>query len=191
MSISSRFPALGLGRRIIHTRPDGGVSITDLSERCYRAMCIGGGLRTSVARECEKAEQQGRDVDLARRWATALRDGGCSDGEAMDLFRRWCIPPDHGAVMLLSDEDLGEYIPPDRWFRDAWRRGHNGGPVWIDLSLARPIQRKRIQAGIDWENRRRAADLLPPVEIDLQAFRAATEAADSVERLRAIWPETT
>lgn len=167
------------------------MTITLPAPRAFRARTNGGGLMsfygTTIAREVEKAEQDGRDADLAREWATAGEYGGLTDAECWDLFRRWCLPAGALAVDLIDVADL----PGDRWFRNAWRRSPNGGPIWIDLERARPVQRWRIAGAVVEENARRTRSLTAPLAADFDALRQATETASSLEELRAIWPEMT
>lgn len=125
--------------------------------------------------------------DVAARYARAMMEGGCTTAEALELIRdRDCEPV--GTVMELWDV---EDIPADRWFRDAWRRSPNGGPITVNLKLAMPIQFGYARAAVECENKRREASFdnwRPPIEVDWHAMRRRILQVTSVEELRTIWP---
>ena len=78
------------------------------------------------------------------RFVMAMQFGGCTDAEAYELMRdRFCAH--HGSGIELWD--VGD-VPQDRWFRDAWVRSHNGGPIDVSLRKARSIQFRRINDAI-------------------------------------------
>jgi hypothetical protein len=80
-----------------------------------------------------------------------------------------------------------EDVPRDRWFRDAWYRSHNGGPISVSLKLAKPIQIRKISFAIKEENERRQAELLAPIEIDTDKLRHRVMSARDEQELRSIW----
>jgi hypothetical protein len=70
----------------------------------------------------------------AARFVRAMQFGGCSTPEAYGIMRdRFC-------AYLGSGHELWDAadVPQDRTYRDAWRRSHNGGPIYID-------ERKRVE----------------------------------------------
>ena len=86
--------------------------------------------------------------------------------------------------------DVGD-VPQDRWFRDAWARSHNGGPINVSLRKARGIQFRRIAEAIDQENARRRTDINlfdRPIQPDWSVIRVAIHGADDVGELRQVWP---
>lgn len=177
-----------LTKRLLYTRPDGGVGVVALTPWCHRALTCGGGwlshVGTTAAREAAKAEARGCDPGIEHRFATALESGGCSDAEAWGLIRDHDLPADAGAAELIEFSEL-----PDRWFRDAWGRSHNGGPVEIRLAPARTIQAARIHGALAEIQAARARRLLAPLDFDLTAIAARIAAAASWQQLREVWPE--
>lgn len=175
-------------RRILYTAPGAAVGVLAMTAWCHRALTCGGGwlshVGSSVAREVAKAEARGADPETERRFAFALEHGGCTDAEAWDLIRRRDLPADAAAAELVDLADL----PADRWFRDAWRRSPNGGPVWIDLERARDVQRAHVAGLLAQEAARRARALAVPPETDIAALRRAIEAAATLDELRAALP---
>jgi hypothetical protein len=124
----------------------------------------------------------------AHRSAIAMQFGGCTDAEACELMRdRLCAHLGSGIELW----DMAD-VPTDRWFRDAWVRSHNGGPIGISLERARPVQFRRIKAAAARENQRRAVDLAwfdRPLEIDLLGIAARIRKTDDEAELRRVWPE--
>lgn len=163
------------------------MTVTLPAARAFKARTQGGGLMTfygtTVAREVEKAEQDGRDCDLAREWAEAGEYGGLTNAECWDLFRRWCLPADALAVDLVDASDL-----PDRWFRNAWGRSHNGGPIVVRLDKARAIQRQKISDAVSAENARRQRLWLPALSLDYGEMALAIDRARDAAELRSVWP---
>lgn len=181
-----------MNKRIVYNRTcDGGVSICCPAVEAITWMGCGGFWnghpRGFMDAQIERQIARGILPDVARRYAHAMQFGGCTTAEALEIIRdRDCAP--RGSAIDLWDFDD---IPADRWFRDAWRRSHNGGPISIDLKLAKPIQWKRARAAIDQENKRRAdsLELLSPIEVDWWRFRGRIlDASDEVD-LRLIWPK--
>jgi hypothetical protein len=126
--------------------------------------------------------------DAAWRYARALQFGGCTTAEAMEIIRdKACGHLGFGFELC----DL-DYIPEDRWFRDAWKRSHNGGPISIDLVKAKPIHFSRVISAIELENKRRKKDLDlygNPVDGDLDKIAGQIRAARDELELRLIWPK--
>jgi hypothetical protein len=193
-------------RFILYTRPDGGVSVCAPSLTALRYMTQGGGrwdppegkmwFRANNASHLIdvpyhlrgqrfiaptwllNAQIDAQAVDgvgecAARRFVHAMQFGGCTEAEAYEIMRdRFCAP--HGSAF-----DLIDAPPLDRWFRDAWRRSHNGGPVWIAMPLARRIQARKIA---DFARERK-------LELRLQNWRARIRKAQTPQELKAIWPQ--
>lgn len=78
----------------------------------------------SWRRERSEAERR----HLAERWIRALDQGGLSEREAVALIIEKDAPAYSTAHEIVNCSDL----PQDRTYRDAWRRSHNGGPIYID-----------------------------------------------------------
>lgn len=173
--------------RFVTTRPDGAVTITIPSARCVGWMQTGGYWadrpRGFLDVQIERQIADGRQPEASRRFARALMFGGISETEALQvLAARDCAHL--GTGLELWDQDD---VPSDRWFRDAWRRSHNGGPIRIDLEAARHVQWRRLRAGVS--EARQALDLyqLFP-RIDWDEVRARITRAATPEELRTIWP---
>ena len=73
----------------------------------------------------------------------AMQFGGCTDAEAYEIMRdRFCAHLGSG-IELWDTTD----VPKDRWFREAWVRSHNGGPIDISLTKARGNSVPQDQGG--------------------------------------------
>ena len=111
--------------------------------------------------------------------------GGCTTAEALAIIRdRDCAHL--GTMIELFDIDE---LPGDRWFRDAWTRSHNGGPVYVYLPRARRVQIDRIKGAVAQRNRRRlllGRALIAPAWGSIG--NAIRHARDEHE-LRRVWPE--
>lgn len=175
-------------RTILTTEWRGGVRVTYPAAEMFDVMSSGGYwrdrprgyLRTQIERQIEA----GIDPDHARRFAYALEFGGLTTAEVYEVIRdRDCAR--HG-----KDHELINTIElPDRWFRDAWTRGHNGGPVWIHLETARVIQRAKIDTAVGRENSRRRGLRKRLYKLDELAIDAGIRNARDDEELRRVWPE--
>jgi hypothetical protein len=131
-------------KRIIYTRPDGGVSICAPSPSALRYMTLGGGRWDEYApgfvmRQVWEQVQNGIDERAAYKFMRAMQFGGCTTAEAYAIIRdRDCAHLGTG-IELWDVED----VPTDRTYRDAWKRSHNGGPIRIDEHLAMLIDERR------------------------------------------------
>lgn len=183
-----------MDKRIVYTRKsDGGVSICCPAEWTVHAMCHGGAWREMPwfypgfdEVQIERQIAAGISPAVARRYAAAMMIGGCTTAEALEIIRdRDCTP--HGTAIELWDVSD---VPNDRWFRDAWRRSHNGGPISVDLKLAKPIQWQRARAFVETENKRRADELDCPglIEVNWDKLRARIRSARCEVELKSIWP---
>lgn len=171
-------------KHILWTRPDGGVNVTVPSSNCIRWMQTGGrwlGERASfVDEQIERHIADGHRDRVAVAWCRGLQYGGVARRDAIELIRdRDCR--DGVAHEMIDPSEL-----PDRLFREAWRRSHNGGPIWLDTEACRQIQWKRVQAVAAEE-----AAKLRPREINLVRLRDAILAADEPDAIRRIWPHGT
>lgn len=165
-------------RRIVYTRPDGGVNVCTPSATALRFMTNGGGRwgtppRGFLDRQIVAQSAHGVGERNAHRFVMAMHAGGCTEAIAMDIMRdRFCSH-------LGTACELVDAVPTDRWFRDAWRRSHNGGPICVAMPVARDIQLRRIEAAA---KRSKAS-------IQMPRWRVAVRRAQSPEELRALWPE--
>jgi hypothetical protein len=179
-----------MDKRIVYTRLDGGVSVCCPTDWIISVMCNGGGIWDHLppgVMDRQIASMVGRGVneDAAHRYAKAAMWGGCTTAEALEIIRdRDCAHL--GTAIELWDKDD---VPTDRWFRDAWRRSHNGGPISIDLAMARPIQWRHIRAKLIKENKNRDGDMLNPIEIDADLVKTKIRQARDEMELRQVWPE--
>jgi len=134
--------------------------------------------------QIERKIARGMPKDTARRYARALQFGGCTTAEALEIIRDGdCLG---GTAIELWDADD---VPKDRWFRDAWKRSHNGGPIYVDLEKAKSVQMRHIARALRDARRKREAALLAAPEYDPSDFRRKIIAAKSVEHLRLIGDE--
>jgi hypothetical protein len=176
-------------RAILYTRHGGGVSVCTPTTACLRWMATGGRWadrpRGYVEVQIERQIAAGHRPDAAARFARALAFGGLTEREAYDVIR------DRDCGHLGTAHDLIDPAElPDRWFRDAWMRSHNGGPVSISVEKAKPIQWGRIRAAVKAENKRReeSLDPLPELRVDWGALRSSIKRAADTDDLRRIWP---
>ena len=173
---------------IVYNRQDGGVTICHPTDWAISVMGCGGLWdafpRGYLDTQIERQIARGVPKDAARRYARAVQFGGCTTAEALEIIR------DRDCFMGMSHElwDRSD-IPTDRWFRDAWKRSHNGGPIYVDFAKAKPIQSSRIADAILEKNRRRAGELLDPIAVDLQPLRNRISMARDERELRQIWPK--
>ena len=181
-------------RAIITTRPDGGVIVTWPSPRCVRIMGMGGRwgnvCRGFLDTQIERHIANGCDQTTAVRFVRANAFGGLVTAEALGLIRDYSCGRRGTAHELWNAEEL----PHDRWFRDAWVRGHNGGPISVSLDKARPIHFHKVETAVSRENARRSDWTTrlfrrqPVIEIDWHRFFAhVMDARDEME-LRALLP---
>ena len=181
---------LGLSRAIVYSSFKGGVEVCHPSPEIFAIMSHGGwwdlAPRGFVDAQIERQISSGIDRDHATRFAKAVAFGGVTESEIWGIIKdRDCAR--HGTLHELID--ISEL--PDRWFRDAWRRSANGGPVGVDLAKARNIQWGKIVDAVSQENKRRHLDLLGPAPIKLRkmTYQNAIRHARDDEELRRIWPQ--
>jgi hypothetical protein len=176
-------------KRIVYNRKDdGGVNICQPSPRALRCLQMGGrwqaASRGFVDRQIASQIARGISPDAAARYAMAMLFGGVTEGEAWAIIRdRDCAP--HGSMFELMDLDE---LPQDRWFRDAWHRSANGGPIGIHLPKARRLQLDKIKTAVTGHNKRRLAlGRAPLVPLWGELGNAIKHARDEDE-LRRVWP---
>lgn len=177
-------------KRILYTRHDGGVNICTPALECITWLANGDywtGRGIDLAEQIERAVAAGHHESAARRFVYALDRGGCTTAEAFEIIRDRDCAHLGTAHELVSNTDL-----PSRYFRDAWCRGHNGGPIDIDLTAARRIQLTYLRRAEALENarRRESPDFIDqPLELNWGPVRDRLRAAETPEELRRIWPE--
>lgn len=179
-----------MNKRIVYTRYDGGVSVCIPTADIFRIMQVGGYWNDRphgfVEAQIERQIKGHIHPDAARRFAHAVAFGGCSEAEAWAIIR----DRDCGHLGRLHELHDVSDMPGDRWFRDAWRRSPNGGPINISMDLARPIQWQKARAAAKKERERREGCLEPmkPLRIAWQSIRAAIRHARDPDELRKVWP---
>ena len=178
-------------KRIVYTRfSDGGVSVCTPSEEAVRFMGCGGFWgekpRGWYEQQIERAVADGRKPDAARRFVRAMVLGGCTTAEAYEIIRDRDCGHLGFNIELHDDSEL----PANRWFRNAWSRSANGGPIVISLEKARPIQWQKVCEAVAAENKRRedSYELAMPLDMDWGRVRTEIARARDIETLRAIWP---
>lgn len=175
-------------RRILYTRYDGGVNICTPAAECLAWMSSGGywdGRDIDLDEQIERSVAAGHSRSAAIRFVRAMDRGGATTAEAYDIIRDRDCGHLGTAFELVSADDL-----PDRWFRDAWRRGHNGGPIEIDMPTAREVHFKRLTSSLDQERARRRHELSmwrKPLEVNLGVIADRIERAECPDSLKAIW----
>lgn len=133
-------------KHIVYTRANGCVSICAPSSTAMSYMTMGGGrwdgfpigfLDKQIAKQAEECGEY-----AAARFVKAMQFGGLTTAEAYGVMRdRFCTHLGTGCE-LWSIED----IPINRIYRNAWRRSHNGGPIYLDENEV-----IRIQEQLAWE----------------------------------------
>ena len=123
----------------------------------------------------------------AHAWINALQYGGKTEAETWGVIRDRTHNPTGYAHELMEFSEL-----PGRWFRNAWVRGHNGGPPRVDLEKARPIQFKKIKGAVKLEKQRRDMDMTlhrKRLRIPWVTIESAIKHARDEHELRKVWPE--
>lgn len=164
--------------RILYTHHDGRVIVTCPSVWAIQTMAEGGFWhdlpRGFGEIQIERQMARGIPESVAARYVRAMMLGGCTQAEALAIIRdRDCAP--HGtACELLDVSDICR----DRWFRNAWQRSPNGGPVYIDMRKARALQLTRL----------REAAAGARYELRWGIWRERIRKAQTPEWLKAVWP---
>lgn len=176
--------------RLVYTKPNGSVVICQPSANCIRWMGSGGRWddmpRGFVDEQIERNIAAGHDKYASVKFVRAMAFGGCTEAEALAIIRdRDCAHLGTGIELW----DVSE-VPTDRWFRNAWVRSPNGGPIGINLPRAKSIHFGWINDALKIENARRARNEidLDPVELDIGRVKQTIRDAKELEAVRAIWP---
>lgn len=178
-----------MARCIVYTTHAGGVALCQPSREIFSVMSAGGYWSRRppgfLDRQIELQIAGGIEPAHASRFARAVAFGGIPTAGVWDIIKdRDCAR--HGSLHdLIYVDEL-----PDRWFRDAWRRSANGGPVGVDIKKARPIHWLKILDAVTRENERRARDLFGPPEIrlNIMTWQRHIKNARDEDELRKVWP---
>lgn len=176
-------------KSILFTRHDGGVSVVTPSRNCLAWMSKGGRWddrpKGYLDAQIERQIEAGVRPDAARAFALALAFGGLTEAEAYRVIRDRDCGHLGTAHELIDPSEL-----PSRWFRDAWSRSHNGGPISIDMGKARVIQWSRVLKAVKAENEARedSYDPRPELSVDWGVIRSSIARAADADDLRRIWP---
>lgn len=179
-------------KRIVYNRhEDGGVSVHCPTAGAFfwaqRGGLWDGRPRGFLDEQVRRQVESGIPEHAARAWVDALQFGGKTEAEVWGIIRERTHNPSGFAHELMEFTDL-----PDRWFRNAWARSHNGGPVYVSLEKARPVQWGRIRAAAQTEKQRRNLDLdawRKPLRIVWHSIERAIRNARDADELRRVWPE--
>lgn len=179
--------------RVVFTMKDGRVAVYQASKRCLSFMSNGGRwndmpkgfVNDEIERQCQSAS--GHDPDAVARFCRAMAFGGVTGKEALALLVARDVAYQGSMIELYDVDD----IPTDRWFREAWSRSKNGGPINIDLEKAKLIHWEKLKRAAFAENKRREEALYaePKLVFDNLAYRKYIRSARDHEELRAVWPE--
>jgi hypothetical protein len=140
-----------------------------------------GFLDRQIAKQSEECGERN-----AHRFVMAMQFGGCTDAEAYEVMRdRFCAHMGSGIELWAVGD-----VPTDRWFRDAWVRSHNGGPIGISVAKARGIHFRKIKHAVESENKRRLEEIEQfdhLIEPNWGAIREAIRRADDPTTLQRVW----
>lgn len=196
-------------RHIVFTRVDGSVAIATASRNWLQVVSNGGypwfTNRGNIDRAIENRVKAGISREAAWRHVKACAFGGYTSGEAMEVIRdnamdinRAVLCVDAFAPEVWRTDDFGQL---DRWFRDAWRRSQNGGPIYVELGIARVIQAQRIlDATQTWNaGARRDSEIAflagrrtngpAIVRVDRERIQKMIKSARTPAELRTVWPD--
>tara|TARA_R110002074_G_scaffold354004_2_gene525815 strand:- start:2138 stop:2806 length:669 start_codon:yes stop_codon:yes gene_type:complete len=137
-------------KRIVYTEADGRVTILVPAPQWLAGVTGRGGLITP----------EDRDEQIGRFQVPRAQLGPGMNAAQATYYVDCCIsggldPEDAFALLAMKDVASGgtgvelwdaSQVSADRWFRDAWRRSPEGGPIFIDLAEARKIQATKIVA---------------------------------------------
>lgn len=179
---------LGLDRAIVYNAFKGNIEVCHPSPQIFAIMSHGGwwdlAPRGFVDRQIERQVSSGIDPDHAARFAKAVAFGGVTEAETWGIIKdRDCAR--HGDLHEVQRlEEL-----PGRWFRDAWRRGRNGGPIGVDLEKARHVQFQNLKVAFNGYAKKQEFEYLPKPKIAPQwlTIRSAIRHARDEDELRKVW----
>jgi hypothetical protein len=176
--------------RVLFTRKtDGGVSIFNPSLRTVSVLQQGNGYGRMLKRgtlevQTQRLIEDGIDQDIAQTFVNAYAFGGNTEAEALKiLIDRSCA---HEGLHI--DVVTKQELPP-RFYRNAWIRSPNGGPVNISLDKAKIIQWDTLYSSIEAENKKREREfeLRPLIEVPWETIRSSIRHARDVDELSKIW----
>lgn len=173
-------------KRIVYTAHDGTVWVARVTEDCLSWLSCGGywdGKDIDLEQQVERQVAAGHREHAVRRYMRAMDRGGCTTAEAFEIIRDRDYSHRGSGFELWAQEDL-----PGRWFRDAWRRSHNGGPIDIDMRAARRIQLERIKGAVQRVNKPRIALGRSPIVPQWLTLGNAIRRARDADELRKVWP---
>ena len=193
-----------MDKRIIYTRPDGGVYVVSPAPKARATILV-----ETVARRGTGTEPPPDAADRSprlmhdHRWVEGLPPSVEyryeTDEEFIQRIRLKDVPADAIDVAIVNASSL----PSDRTFRDAWKRDGNG-LVSVNMAKARQIHRQRIRrareplfSALDIAFMRalglRDEARAGAVECRRQALRdapadPAIDSAATPDELKAVWP---
>lgn len=181
--------------RIVYTTPGGGVAVCQPAPEIIAWMGCGGYWRDRprgfLQTQIERKAARGIPEAAATRFCRAISFGGCTTGEALAIIRDMdCAPRGTGCEFWDVDD-----VPKNRWFRNAWIRSHNGGPISIDLEAARRVQAEHIETAVGIMNKRAASpvarffDRLRAVKVDWGTIMDRIMCARDETELARVWPD--
>lgn len=184
---------IALGKVVVYTLPaDAGVAICLPSQEFIDRMAHGGNFAGAphwfIPEQIRRHTAAGHQPDAVCRFLGALQYGGLLPEEAFEVIRDWSCAHLGTAIETWNLDEL----PKDRWFRNAWKRSANGGPITIDVRKARPVQWRHIRRIAQKINAARADDFEEwgdPIEVDWEGIRARIKRARDEDELRAVWPD--
>lgn len=185
--------------RIVSTDFDGKVRVTCPAPEIHAVMTRGGGwfdfdekgIERAIKYELDKQINNGRDKRVTERHVKALAFGGMTDAEFFEHIRDRDVAVWGTGCELWHIDD----VPKDRWFRNAWRRSANGGPIVIDLEKAKLIQIKKIEQRIGELTPKQGALMkfitpkIQKMRFNLKAMAIMIGEARDEYELRGIWPD--
>lgn len=192
-------------KRIISTRPDGGLYVTHPSPWALNVMTGAGGAIAPERIESQIASKVARGVgaQAARTLVEALAFGDLTEAEAIAAIQATDVPTDGANPEVREQADL----PTDETFNDAWQRANVGDPISVNMPRARDIHGKRIAiaqtneiARLKIEERmerlrgntaqanQHAADITALEALNVSALATQIAAAATPSALTAIWP---
>jgi hypothetical protein len=93
-----------------------------------------------LQRQIAAQAKNGVGERAACRFVLAMQFGGLNTAEAYAVMRdRFCAHLGTGCELWDTSE-----ISVDRRYRDAWRRSHNGGPIYLDEEEVMRIDEMRM-----------------------------------------------
>lgn len=179
-----------MAQAFLYTRfKDNGVTVQYPAPECLRALASGGYYgrppRGFIEEQIERQVRDGRTRQGAARFTNALVYGCGNSKLALDILRdRDCAHRGFN-IEIIDTAEL-----PDRWFRDAWTRSANGGPVSINLEHARTIQWAKIKRAVSDERLMRQLSFVrrSALRVFWVGLRSAIDRARDEDELRRVWP---